>query len=104
MGPVGGMYLPYDLTTYYTMDYPDKAAQKEVEKSMMKMMYGPMFKYETMYEFMSFMDINGWNVAAYNDVVAIKKVEPRGSKGWDTDMHELPFSKWSAGLEGPGLF
>jgi len=77
MGPFGGMYLPYNLPTYYTTGDPNKAAQKEVEKSMMKMMYGPMFKYYMMNKFMSFMDIDGWNTAAYKDVVAIKKVEPR---------------------------
>ena len=76
MGPFGGMYLPYNLPTYYTTGDPDKAAQKELEKGMIKMIYDPMFKYYMTNKFMSFMDINGWNTAAYKDVAAINKVEP----------------------------
>ncbi len=77
MGPFGGMYLPYHLPVYYTSGDPNLSAQKEVQKSMMKMMYGSMFKYYMMDKFMSFMDIDTWNTSAYADVIALKKVEPR---------------------------
>ncbi len=77
MGPFGGMYLPYNLPTYYTTGNPLLAAEKEEEKPMMKMMYGAMFKYYMMDKFMAFMDIDGWNTDAYKDVVKGKKVEAR---------------------------
>ncbi len=77
IGPFGGMYLPYNLPTYYTTGDPDKAAAKEMEHSMMKRMYGWMFKVYMMDKFMSFMDIDGWNTKAYEDASQLKKVEPR---------------------------
>lgn len=77
MGPFGGMYLPYNLPTYYTTGDPDKAAAAEMQKSMMKRMYGWMFKFYMMDKFMSFMDIDGWNTDAYADASQIKKVEAR---------------------------
>lgn len=77
MGPFGGMYLPYNLPTYYTTGDALLAAEKEEEKPMMKMMYGPMFKYYMMDKFMAFMDVDFWNTKAYADVVKGKKVEAR---------------------------
>jgi hypothetical protein len=77
IGPFGGMYVPYNLPTYYTTGDSDKAAQKEMEKSMMKMMYGWMFKFYLMDKFMSFMDVDRWNTKAYKDVLELKNVEPR---------------------------
>jgi hypothetical protein len=77
VGPFGGMYVPYNLPTYYRTGNADQAASREAEKSMMARMYGWMFKYYMMDKFMSFMDINGWNTDAYQDVVAGNKVEPR---------------------------
>ena len=77
MGPFGGMFVPYNLPTYYRTGNPDLAAQKEVEKSMMKRMYGKMFKMYMMDKFMSFMDIDGWNTGAYRYVHDLKMVEPR---------------------------
>jgi hypothetical protein len=77
MGPFGGMYLPYNLPAYYTSGDPGAAARKEEEKPMMRMMYGSLFKFYMMDRFMSYMDIDGWNTAAYADVVAGRKSEPR---------------------------
>ncbi len=77
MGPFGGMFVPYNLPTYYRTGNPDQAAQKEMGKSMMAMMYGYMFKYYLMDKFMSFMNVDRWNTGAYKDVLNIKKVEPR---------------------------
>jgi hypothetical protein len=77
MGPFGGMYLPYNLPVYYTTGDPDAAARKEEEKPMMRMMYGSLFKFYMMDRFMSYMDIDRWNTAAYADVVAGRKSEPR---------------------------
>ena len=77
IGPFGGMYVPYNLPTYYVTGNPDVAAQKEMEKSMMKRMYGFMFKYYLMDKFMNFMDVDGWVTSAYADVRKLKKVEPR---------------------------
>ncbi len=77
MGPFGGMFVPYNLPTYYTTGDPDKAAAAEMDKSMMPMMYGFMFKYYMMDKFMSFMAVDGWNTGAYEDVRQIKNVEAR---------------------------
>ena len=77
IGPFGGMYVPYNLPTYYKSGDPDRAAVAELDKSMMKMMYGFMFKYYMMDKFMSFMDIDGWNTGAYKDLVKNEKSEAR---------------------------
>lgn len=77
MGPFGGMFVPYNLPAYYASGDPDRAASIEMDKSMMEMMYGIMFKYYMLDKFMSFMDIDGWNTGAYEDVREIKNVEPR---------------------------
>lgn len=75
--PFGGMYVPYNLPEYYVTGDADRAAQKELEKSMMKMMYGSMFKYYMMDKFMGFMDADGWNASAYDDAHDMKTAEPR---------------------------
>lgn len=75
--PFGGMYVPYNLPTYYKTGDPDKAAAKEMEKGMMKMMYGFMFKYYLMDKFMEFMSADGWNTGSYEDVKSLKNVEAR---------------------------
>ncbi len=77
MGPFGGMYLPYNLPTYYTTGDADKAAEVEMQNSMMKRMYGWMFDVYMMDKFMRFMEVDGWNRCAYNDAASNKKVEPR---------------------------
>ena len=77
MGPFGGMFVPYNLPTYYRTGNPDQAARQEMDKSMMKMMYGWMFKIYLLDKFMSFMDIDNWDTAAYEDVRAGRQVEPR---------------------------
>ncbi len=75
--PFGGMYVPYNLPTYYTTGDPDQAAAKEMEKSMMGLMYGRIFKFYLMDRFMSFMGADGWNADSYDDVKAMKNVEAR---------------------------
>jgi hypothetical protein len=77
MGPFGGMFIPYNLPTYYRTGNPDQAAQKEMGKSMMAMMYGWMFKFYLMDKFMSFMDVDHWNTGSYQDAKSLKHVEPR---------------------------
>jgi hypothetical protein len=75
--PFGGMYVPYNLPTYYLTGDAGLAGQKELEKSMMKMMYGTMFKYYMMDKFMRFMDADKWHTSAYDDVHSMKTAEPR---------------------------
>ena len=77
MGPFGGMYVPYNLPAYYKTGNPDRAAQLEMEKSMMKRMYGWMFDVYLMNKFMAFMDVEDWKTSAYDDVRNLKYVEPR---------------------------
>lgn len=77
MGPFGGMFVPYDLPLYYRDGDPDAAARSEMDKPMMGMMYGWMFKLYMMDRFMAFMTIDGWNKDAYADVRAGRRVEPR---------------------------
>ncbi|MFZ1685515.1 MAG: hypothetical protein WAU88_15465 [Candidatus Zixiibacteriota bacterium] len=77
MGPFGGMYLPYNLPTYYTSGNPDSAASVEMQSGMMKMMYGWMFDIYMMDKFMRFMEIDGWNTGAYADASTNHQVEAR---------------------------
>ena len=77
MGPFGGMYLPYNLPTYYKTGNPDQAASVEMGHSMMDRMYGWMFKIYMMDRFMSYMDIDNWNTGAYDDAKNNRKVEAR---------------------------
>ena len=77
IGPFGGMFVPYNLPEYYATGDPDRAARKEMEKSMMKRMYGWMFDIYMMNKFMSFMDVDGWDTAPYRDVLELKNVELR---------------------------
>ncbi len=85
MGPFGGMFVPYNLPVYYASGNPDLAASKEMEKSMMKEMYGWMFDVYLMNDFMKYLDdgtgnyVTGWNTETYDDVTNMvkDKVEPR---------------------------
>jgi hypothetical protein len=77
IGPFGGMFVPYDLPAYYRDGDPDAAARSEMDKSMMGMMYGWMFKIYMLDRFMGYMDIDGWNTGAFDDVRAGRHVEPR---------------------------
>lgn len=77
IGPFGGMFVPYNLPAYYRDGDPDAAARLEMDKSMMGMMYGWMFKIYMLDRFMSYMAIDGWNTGSYEDVRAGRKVEPR---------------------------
>ena len=77
MGPFGGMFVPYNLPSYYRFGRPGQAARVEMDKSMMGMMYGWMFKFYMLDKFMSFMAVDGWNTHSYVDVRAGKQVEPR---------------------------
>ncbi len=77
MGPFGGMFLPYNLPTYYTSGSADSAVVIEMQHSMMDRMYGWMFKVYMMDKFMSFMDVDGWNTGAYDDAAHVRKVEAR---------------------------
>jgi hypothetical protein len=77
IGPFGGMFLPYNLPTYYSTGDPDLAASVEMEKGMIKRMYGWMFELYMMDEFMSYMSIDGWNKDAYDDAANIRQVEAR---------------------------
>lgn len=77
MGPFGGMFLPYNLPTYYRTGDADLATKKELQKSMMKMMYGFMFDKYLMDRFMTFMDTDGWNTGSYEDALHGRHVEPR---------------------------
>lgn len=77
IGPFGGMYVPYNLPTYYLTGNSTLAAAIEMQKSMMGKMYGSMFKNYLMDDFMKFMMIDGWNTAARKDGVKGNKIEPR---------------------------
>jgi len=77
MGPFGGMFLPYNLPTYYTTGDPDRAVKVEMNHSMMRQMYGLMFKFYMLDRFISYMDVSSWNIASYEDAKNLRKVEPR---------------------------
>jgi len=75
--PFGGMYLPYNLPTYYKTGDPGKAASVEMAHPMMKKMYGWMFKAYMMDKFMEFMGADGWNTDSYDDAKNLRHVEAR---------------------------
>ncbi len=77
IGPFGGMFVPYNLPDYYRNGDPDQAARLEMDKSMMGMMYGWMFKLYMLDRFMSYMDIDGWNLDSFEDVKAGQNTELR---------------------------
>jgi hypothetical protein len=77
IGPFGGMFVPYNLPEYYRFGNANTAARLEMDKSMMGMMYGWMFKFYMLDRFMSFMAIEGWNTDSYSDVRAGRHVEAR---------------------------
>jgi hypothetical protein len=77
IGPFGGMFVPYNLPEYYRYGNPEAAARLEMEKSMMGMMYGLMFKYYMLDRFMSYMAIDGWDTGTFTDVHAGRNVQAR---------------------------
>jgi len=85
MGPFGGMFVPYNLPLYYRTGDADQAARVEMRKPMMKMMYGFMFDKYLMDAFMEYMDVDNWDTGAYDDVLNLRKVEPRWLPN-DADM------------------
>jgi len=50
-----------DYKTYYTTGDPVAAVKAAVDKPIMQMMYGQMFKLYLMDRFMAYMGIDGWN-------------------------------------------
>ncbi|MBE0566544.1 MAG: hypothetical protein IH621_11325 [Krumholzibacteria bacterium] len=77
IGPFGGMFVPYNLPLYYRDGDPDAAARAELEKPMMRMMYGRLFKHYMLDRFMAFMTIDGWNTGAYAEALAGSGTDPR---------------------------
>lgn len=75
--PFGGMYVPYNLPEYYRTGDATSAGALEEQKSMMKMMYGGMFKVYLMDKFMRFMDADGWHTANYDSLRMGEGMEPR---------------------------
>ena len=72
------MFVPYNLPAYYRVRRARTTPPAlEMDKSMMGMMYGWMFKFYMLDRFMSFMAIDGWNTDAYADVRAGRNVEAR---------------------------
>jgi len=69
-GPYGGMILPIDYHTYYTTGDAEEAVRVALDRKIMKMMYGAMFKYYMMNRFMSYMRVDGWNTDFSMDRIA----------------------------------
>ncbi|RJP79566.1 MAG: nitrite reductase [Candidatus Zixiibacteriota bacterium] len=78
-GPWGGMILPVDYHTYYTTGDPVKAVEAAVNRPIMKMMYGPMFKYYLMDRFMAYMGIDGWNMDLNMERIAPSPMRNEGN-------------------------
>jgi hypothetical protein len=60
-GPYGGMLLPFDYATYYTTGDPVAAVAKAAQSPIMRKMYGAMFKWYMMDDFMKYMAVAGWD-------------------------------------------
>jgi hypothetical protein len=57
----GKIAFPVDYPTHYSTGDPVAAVKAAVDKPIMRMMYGAMFKYNLRDRFMAYMGINGWN-------------------------------------------
>jgi len=77
-GPYGGMILPIDYYTYYTTGDAREAVKVALDKKIMKMMYGAMFKYYMMNRFMSYMRVDGWNTDFSMDRIAAYPMRNEG--------------------------
>jgi hypothetical protein len=70
-GPFGGMILPFDYVTYYTTGDSKKAVEAAMKEPIMKMLYGDMFKYYIMDDFMHYMGIKkGWTIPYTHNIQA----------------------------------
>ncbi len=62
-GPFGGMLLPFDYNVYYETGKPRDAVFKAVSDPLIQKMYGRMFKWYMMDDFMHYMGIDkGWTI------------------------------------------
>lgn len=62
-GPFGGMLLPFDYNVYYETGKPRDAVFKAVSDPLIQKMYGRMFKWYMMDDFMHYMAIDkGWTI------------------------------------------
>ena len=77
-GPYGGMILPIDYNTYYTTGDAKEAVRVALNRKMMKMMYGAMFKYYMMNRFMSYMRVKGWDTDFSMDRIAPEAMRNEG--------------------------
>jgi hypothetical protein len=76
-GPFAGMFLPYNLPTYYRDGDPEAALRVELQKPMIGMLYGDLFKYYLLDRFMSCIQVDEWHPGVYQDVLQLKGVAPR---------------------------
>ena len=60
-GPYGGMLLPFDYVTYYTTGDPVASVAAAAQSPIMRKMYGAMFKWYLMDDFMKYMAVDGWD-------------------------------------------
>src|SRR5512138_424220 len=62
-GPFGGMLMPFDYNVYYEQGKPRDAVFKAVSDPLIQKMYGRMFKWYMMDDFMHYMAIEkGWTI------------------------------------------
>ncbi len=70
-GPFGGMILPFDYPTYYETGDAKKSVEVALQQPIMKELYGSMFKYYIMDDYMHYMDIEkGWTIPFTNNIEA----------------------------------
>jgi hypothetical protein len=77
-GPYGGMILPVDYQVYYTTGDSKAAVKAAVDKKIMRMMYGAMFKYYLMDRFMGYMAVDGWNTNFSMEHIAARPMRNEG--------------------------
>ncbi len=62
-GPFGGMLMPFDYNVYYETGKPRDAVMKAIKDPLIQKMYGRMFKWYMMDDFMHYMAIDkGWTI------------------------------------------
>ena len=69
-GPFGGMLLPFDYKVYYETGDPVASVQAAAESPIMQKMYGGLFKWYMMDQFMEYMVVDGWDTNFSMDRIA----------------------------------
>jgi len=84
-GPFGAMILPFDYPTYFETGDPEQAVRVAISNPIVRGMYGKVFKYYMMDEFMAYFGVGEWDTS-YPLEEGNWNVEPRWMRQMGTLM------------------